>query len=434
MALRTKTQIAIWCALVALSACGSGENPVTAVDSADPHLATPNAPEGVELTAVLEHVNTHVTDLGEGWERGSEWFTEGEMTEWDSGCAGFDRLGDIFNNGAPMTSVWERGSDRAITRTGDFNWDAYEFAFDVERVPDTCARVDAGTTTVRVSAVNEAIFSDSLAGLNADDPSGVIVAIMLDAYPIHHPETDTALPEFEPDTPTWMVIATRHNVVSQLIYAPGDGDGDGADTTGIVALVDAQVIALASAAPDATGSFNPPETTPSVASGVAENVQLVMGDECRNDGTVEAGGVLWLLTEGAPFEWEGRQTIIGNLEMDGTVAVFTPNGDDGTPPFTVTLTTGPVNADCPLWQRPVPVEPPAAIGNLDCGAPTIVEDRVPDDGSDPLDVAKAFMPSAVRVEPANPLFWDAFNEAGELVGTLAIGDTDNPDWQIWTCG
>jgi len=415
--------------LVALSACG-GETSVSVAASGDPNLATPNPPEEVALNAILEHVNTQVSGLGDGWERTDEWYTEGAITDWDSGCAAFDRLGDIFNVGTPTTSVWQRGNERAINRTDKFNWAAYEFAFDVERIPDTCAQVDAGATTVQVSFVDEAMFSESLANLNADDPRGVIVAIMLDAYPLPDPETDIALPEFEPDTPTWVVIATRHNVVSQLIYAPGDGT----ETTGIVGLVDAQIAALVGAAPEATGSFGPPEPTPSVAPGVAENVQLVLGDECRNDGTVEAGGVSWRLAEAAPFEWAGRPTIVGNLEMDGTVATFTPNGEDGTPTFSVTLTTGATNADCPLWELSEPVEPSNVIGNLDCGESPMVENRMPDNNSDPLDVATAFIPSTFRVEPASPLFWDAFDSTGELLGTLAIGDSDNPDWQIWACG
>ena len=64
------------------------------------------------------------------------------------------------------------------------------------------------------------------------------------------------------------------------------------------------------------------------------------------------------------------------------------------------------------------------VGNLDCGDREIVENRLDNDGRGPLDVVIEFQPDAVSVEPAQPLFWDAFDADGQIVDTLASGDDD----------
>lgn len=82
---------------------------------------------------------------------------------------------------------------------------------------------------------------------------------------------------------------------------------------------------------------------------------------------------------------------------------------------------------------PQPVGPPSSIGALDCGDSVIVEDRLSNSGQDPTDLAVSYNSSVVRVEPGDPLFWEAFDENGHVVVLMATGDDDLQDWQVWTC-
>ena len=172
-----------------------------------------------------------------------------------------------------------------------------------------------------------------------------------------------------------------------------------------------------------------------LARGSEMNVELTLNPECRNGGGVEAGGAFWGLSDVAPFEWEGRSSIRGDIEMDGATATFTSYGDEDTPqPFSVEMTTGAVNASCAAWERPQPVAPLTAFGPLDCGDIEVVEDRLANDGQDPAELANEYHPGVVSVETGDPLFWEAFDSNGEVVVLMATGDDDLMDWQIWTCG
>ena len=172
-----------------------------------------------------------------------------------------------------------------------------------------------------------------------------------------------------------------------------------------------------------------------LASGTEMNVELTLYSECRNGGGVEAGGASWAIVDAAPFEWVGRASILGDLEMNGTTATFTSYGDEDTPEaFSVNLTTGATNASCATWEPPRPVEPQTAIGPLDCSGSEVVEDRLANSGQDPTELAISYNADVVRVEPGDPLVWEAFNEDGQVVVLMATGDDDVADWQVWTCG
>ena len=409
-----------------LSACGNATT--VDVSSSDPNLATPESLGELELSAVVEHVNTHVGDFGDGWQRQVEFFVEGGPLPWGTECGAFNRLGDTC--GSAQTSLWERGEARSAHHTDDFNFSAYQFAFDIERIPHRCSQVQVDSGTIDVAPVNEAMFADAQARLAGDDPNGVIVSVMLDSYPIPVDDSETAV-QFEHDVATWVVIATRHNVVSQLIYAPA---ADGAEGD-LVELVNTQVDALVNAIPDGVGSFAPPERPPTAAPGTAADVELTLDAECRNGGNVEGAGLFWTVAESAPFEWEGLESVRGDLVTDGTsFARFTSIATEDARSLSVAVTTGAVDAFCATWERPVPREPLTVVGNLDCGDREIVENRLGNDGRGPLDVVIEFQPDAVSVEPAQPLFWDAFDAEGEIVATLASGDDDEMNWQIWSCG
>ena len=177
-------------------------------------------------------------------------------------------------------------------------------------------------------------------------------------------------------------------------------------------------------------------SAPSLAvEGLVVNVELMLGGRCRNSGQVEAGGASWSLADLAPFEWEGRSSILGDLEMNGATATFTSYSDDDTPQaFSVEMTTGGVTLSCRSWEQPQPVEPLTAVGPLECGDREVVEDRLSNDGQDPTELAMTYHPDVERVEPGDPLFWEAFDANGEVVVLMATGDDDVADWQIWTCG
>ena len=409
-----------------LSACGNATT--VDVSSSDPNLATPESLGELEISAVVEHANTHVGDFGDGWQRQVEFFVEGGPLPWGTECGAFNRLGDTF--GSAQTSLWERGEARIAHHTDDFNFSAHQFAFDIERIPDRCPQVQVDAGIIDISSVNEAMFSDAQARLADDDPNGVIVSVMLDSYPIPVEDSETAV-QFEHNVATWVVIATRHNVVSPLVYAPADDGAEG----DLVELVNTQVDALVSATPDVVGSFAPPERPPTAGPGTVADVELTLDAECRNGGNVEGAGLRWAVAESAPFEWEGLERVRGDLVTDGTsFATFTSIASQDAPSLSVTVTTGPVNAFCATWERPVPLEPLMIVGNLDCGDREIVENRLDNDGRGPLDVVIEFQPDAVSVEPAQPLFWDAFDADGQIVATLASGDDDEMNWQIWSCG
>lgn len=90
---------------------------------------------------------------------------------------------------------------------------------------------------------------------------------------------------------------------------------------------------------------------------------------------------------------------------------------DGPPPSTTIL-----NADN------------SSLDRLDCSPGTVVEERVPDSGQDPLDIARNAEDAVVEVEPGRPLWWWGLNEDGNVIVGLALGDMDGADYQVWTCG
>ena len=81
-----------------------------------------------------------------------------------------------------------------------------------------------------------------------------------------------------------------------------------------------------------------------------------------------------------------------------------------------------------------PVEPLTAVGPLECGDREVVGDRIANDGQDPTELAMTYHPDVERVEPGDPLFWEAFDANDDVVVLMATSDDDVADWQIWTCG
>ena len=444
-------------ALLIMLGTGCGEPPTL--------TTTPAASETYDdrtLAAVLESADALVTDFGDGWHEADRWYTEGGATHWGTGCSSFDQLGDIFNHSTPETVVWALGDARLYQRTSDFTWYAAEFADTVEQVPVDCPTVEIGslgTVTVTAEGFGPSDDGDDNLGLAvdelrdrlvADDPNGRVVIIEMDAYPYPSLETDGATPEFEVGRRAWMVVATRHNVVSQLVFSPARREVDAT----LVTLVAAQVDALLGA-PIIGGPITRPEPVTTVPAGTASDVALwVDGQTCRNDGRIEHDGIIWNLAEPIPVLWQHRSPIRGDLEFGGDQAVFaayagpppvpgetSTDVDAAAPPieldsFSVTLTTGAVPSVCIPWIEPVHPDDAAQVGRagrLDCDDAPLVEDRFPDSGQSPEDLAAAAYPQAVRVELDGPLMWSAIDGGGRVVAALFLGDADDADWQIFTC-
>jgi hypothetical protein len=112
-----------------------------------------------------------------------------------------------------------------------------------------------------------------------------------------------------------------------------------------------------------------------------------------------------------------------SIEVDGDEMVWS-NGSDSivfasvnTPPTTV----------------PIVPPPQTSVGRLDCSPGFVEETRVADEGQDPLDIAQAANPNTVAVEAGGPLRYSGVDANGEVVVELALGDSANADYQVWTC-
>ena len=99
-------------------------------------------------------------------------------------------------------------------------------------------------------------------------------------------------------------------------------------------------------------------------------------------------------------------------------------------PYTVVL----VAADGPPPASEPEPEPQATFGPLDCGPGVVREQRHPDDGTPPEELAVEFEPATFVVEPGNPLQWWGFDTQGDVVVGVLLGDAGaESDYQILTC-
>ena len=85
-------------------------------------------------------------------------------------------------------------------------------------------------------------------------------------------------------------------------------------------------------------------------------------------------------------------------------------------------------------ERPFSEPPPISeLGRLNCGDGVIVEDRIPDVGQEPLEVAQDAAPDVVGVIEGRPLWHWGLNQNNTVIVGLALGDADGADYQVWTC-
>jgi hypothetical protein len=121
------------------------------------------------------------------------------------------------------------------------------------------------------------------------------------------------------------------------------------------------------------------------------------------------------------------------VSLDGQIELASPLGtrsllDGGTiPAGVVSFSTG----DTPPGGEPEGDD--SSLGRLECSPGVVVEERVPDTGQDPVEIARAFAPDVVEVEPDQPLWWWGLNADGAVIAALARGDAAGADYQVWTC-
>lgn len=411
---RRATPIIIIAVTAVLVAACSGSTTLMA-EAADDRTEQPR------LDAVIEPATALVADFGTGWTKVDEWYTEGAATEWDSGCQSFDDLDAFFNSDTPTTTIWTADHGDLVHRTASLDWAAADYVELVATAPGRCEAILGGQ--VSISDV-DLIFADVTAG------DGRLAAIQLSAYPIADPATDTVLPEFRTDRMAWMVVASRHNVVSQLIYSPAAQDtGPDGGAAQLAELVGVMQVSLAEAPIEARGPIVKPAPAPTVEFRVVERVALRFDpDTCRNDGGFELDGIDWRLSEPVPYDWRDLGSVDGDVTMEGTSATFV--GPDGT---TLALSSSAVETSCHDWEREPRSKPSQAIGRLDCGPGSMTELRVPDGGQTPERLAIEAEASVVRVEAGDPLQWWGLDQAGKVVVGVLLGDAGGADYQIFTC-
>lgn len=132
--------------------------------------------------------------------------------------------------------------------------------------------------------------------------------------------------------------------------------------------------------------------------------------------------------------FEGMCAGVG-ITLDSQVELASALGDrsllDGgpIPPRVVNFEA----SDGPPPPTTVPEVDNSSLDRLDCSSGIVIEERVPDSGQDPLDVARELEPAVVEVEPGRPLWWWGLDEGGTVIVGLALGDMDGADYQVWTC-
>ncbi len=130
--------------------------------------------------------------------------------------------------------------------------------------------------------------------------------------------------------------------------------------------------------------------------------------------------------------WTSNKPAIGacvGVSLDAQIELASPLGtrsllDGGTIPATM--------ASFPPSDIP-PEDDDSSLGRLECSPEAVVEERVPDTGQDPLEIAQASAPDVVEVQPGQPLWWWGLNQDGTVIVALALGDATGADYQVWTC-
>ena len=80
-------------------------------------------------------------------------------------------------------------------------------------------------------------------------------------------------------------------------------------------------------------------------------MEFIVDSECRNGGFLEVGEVRYGLVDAAPFEWQGIESIRGEIVGNDRAATFTSVESDDVPSFSVRVTTEPRPVVCVTWER-----------------------------------------------------------------------------------
>ena len=90
---------------------------------------------------------------------------------------------------------------------------------------------------------------------------------------------------------------------------------------------------------------------------------------------------------------------------------------------------------------PTPLEPPQAIGRLDCSPGYVTEQIIEDSVRETEQILRDEIPEVIRTEqdlefaPPAPdgWFWLGYDADGTLIAFIARGDIEPPRYQLWTC-
>lgn len=294
------------------------------------------------LDAVIEPANAIVDDFGEDWSQADQWYTEGGITEWDSGCQAFDQLDAIFNHGLPTTTVWTSDTGDLVQRVASLDWEASSYVDLVRATPLDCPTITLGQTTVELRSVDATLLTAgdeaTEVGSTQQASSHQYGAMELDAFPVADRETDTGNPELLPNRTTWMVVTARHNVVSQLIFAPTDGTGRD-QLRSLVATMEA---ALDRAPIEAEGPIVKPPPPPTVEYQVIDREEpcgSVIVHEGAITGTIDPASRQLIgdgpaSVDGTPAEVRCDCEITSNNQVRGELVI------DSTSLFIVTFAKG----------------------------------------------------------------------------------------------
>ena len=396
-------------AALALVACGD-PGPSTETIGSD-EAASAGAP----LEAVLESWSAVIDDLPAEWTQHAQWIVEGAETVWDTGCAAFDDLAELYQLDVPTVTVWRAEGIEATHRVASREQFAAAYLDTVRSLVDECPTITVDGVSIEISPLPE--------GVIASTPGSDWAGVALSAYPTPDEATAKTTPVFDDARTGYLIVLARHNVVSQLVI--------GTDGAGGRELIDGIVIAADAALQTApTDPVSTPPAPPVGETPPAQRIELRLDREtCRNGGGFEVNGLQYALTGPVPVEWRTIDPLVGDAIFEDDAAEFT-----GPDEQRVVLTTGPVTNECVGWEIEPPAPPVETIGRLDCTGLGIDEVRVPDEGQGPEAIAVTARPDVIGVEAGQPLQWFGVDEAGVVVVAVFLGDADGADYQVFTCG
>lgn len=164
----------------------------------------------------------------------------------------------------------------------------------------------------------------------------------LSVSPLPDTATTGLVPQVDPGSRT-RVILLHHGGAVSVLSIEDDGALEDIDMEWLVATA---MKALASVSPEPTASIPEPRRHTGVPGAAMTAVLTFDSEVCRNDGTVEAFGVVWELADPVPFAWQGMIPKEGLLTIvDDWDAAFAMADDTE-----LRVTIGAIEDYCFSWD------------------------------------------------------------------------------------